>query len=81
VTDHERGCQGREYTCTCGYDDNREALIETLTEALQAIASMHDGNPPLPLADMPEIDYARRTISTIHREARTAIAAAKEMQS
>lgn len=23
-TDHARGCQGREYTCTCGYDDQRE---------------------------------------------------------
>lgn len=23
-TDHARGCQGREYTCTCGYDEQRE---------------------------------------------------------
>ena len=21
MTDHQRGCEGRTYTCTCGYDD------------------------------------------------------------
>jgi hypothetical protein len=21
LTDHQRGCAGRDYTCTCGYDD------------------------------------------------------------
>ena len=37
--DHDRGCQGREYSCTCGYDARVEALaleaattLETLTE-------------------------------------------------
>lgn len=30
--DHARGCEGREYTCTCGYDDERDALIERLKE-------------------------------------------------
>lgn len=24
LNDHARGCQGREYTCTCGYDYQRE---------------------------------------------------------
>lgn len=24
---HARGCQGREYTCTCGYDERVEAAI------------------------------------------------------
>lgn len=32
--DHERGCQGREYTCSCGYDDKRDPL---LTEAADTI--------------------------------------------
>ena len=36
MNDHERGCQGREYTCTCGYDADRDALIETLVKALEA---------------------------------------------
>jgi len=26
-SDHKRGCQGREYTCTCGFDDERDAAI------------------------------------------------------
>jgi len=25
--DHERGCKGREYSCTCGYDDKRDPLL------------------------------------------------------
>lgn len=26
-SDHKRGCQGREYTCTCGFDDERDVAI------------------------------------------------------
>lgn len=33
--DHERLCQGREYTCTCGHDD---AVHQALTAALQSAA-------------------------------------------
>ncbi len=25
--DHERGCQGRYYECSCGYDDKRDPLL------------------------------------------------------
>ena len=28
--DHARGCQGREYTCTCGYDERVADEIERL---------------------------------------------------
>lgn len=35
--DHERGCQGREYSCTCGYDDKRDPL---LTEAADTITTL-----------------------------------------
>ena len=27
--DHARGCEGRTYTCTCGYDDRVEAALRT----------------------------------------------------
>ena len=31
--DHERGCQGRYYDCSCGYDDKRDPLMtEAATE-------------------------------------------------
>jgi hypothetical protein len=34
MNDHARGCQGRGYICTCGYDDERDRRIEALeTEA------------------------------------------------
>ncbi len=25
--DHDRGCHGREYSCSCGYDDQRDPLL------------------------------------------------------
>jgi hypothetical protein len=31
--DHARGCTGREYACTCGYDDWVAAEIERLRVA------------------------------------------------
>jgi hypothetical protein len=43
--DHERGCQGRCYDCSCGYDDKRDPLlkesaaeIERLRAALEQIS-------------------------------------------
>ena len=45
--DHERGCKGREYDCSCGYDDKRDPLledaaarIERLEAALRAILNV-----------------------------------------
>jgi len=35
--DHERGCQGREYDCTCGFD---ERTFVTAKEAAQTIAAL-----------------------------------------
>ena len=37
VTDHERGCQGREYTCTCGWD---ERVWKTSVEAADEIEKL-----------------------------------------
>lgn len=58
----------------------RELLTRTpsaheakLVEALKDILMMHDGNQPAAL-NMPELDYARRTIDTIHARVRQAIA-------
>ena len=30
-----RGCEGRNYTCTCGCDDRRDVLIDKLVKALE----------------------------------------------
>lgn len=47
--DHGRGCQGREYSCTCGYDDRVDAVaaaaadeIERLRAALKPFAKEWD---------------------------------------
>lgn len=38
MDDHERGCQGRTYACSCGYDDERDAEIERLRKLLDLAA-------------------------------------------
>jgi hypothetical protein len=35
--DHERLCQGREYTCTCGYDNRIWAAAIAAADALEAL--------------------------------------------
>ena len=52
--------------------------VKRLRAALEIITMMHDGNPPLPLADMPSVEYARRTIRNIHQEARAALKGTSE---
>lgn len=42
--DHERGCQGRYYDCSCGYDDKRDPL---LTDAADEIARLRAENERL----------------------------------
>lgn len=42
MSDHERGCQGREYTCTCGHDKETDALIKQLTGALNFILAFYE---------------------------------------
>lgn len=59
-TDHLRGCEGREYECSCGHIDRQDALMleaaaaltsleaerDRLREALQEIAEMTDPDQP-----------------------------------
>ena len=42
MNDHERGCQGREYTCTCGYDAERESSLLSLKTEMEAMAKALD---------------------------------------
>jgi len=52
LTDHQRGCAGRDYTCTCGYDDAVDRLskwqkgfnsgVEEAAKALEADAKKCD---------------------------------------
>ena len=53
-------------------DENAELL-----EALETIMHMHDGNMPDALAGMNDVDYARQTIGSMHKEARAAVKKAK----
>lgn len=32
MNDHQRGCAGRDYTCTCGYEDARDSRIEAFKQ-------------------------------------------------
>jgi hypothetical protein len=52
LTDHQRGCAGRDYTCTCDYDDAVDRLsrwqkgfnsgVEEAAKALEADAKLCD---------------------------------------
>lgn len=35
--DHERGCQGRYYDCSCGYDGKRDPLIEEAADRIEQL--------------------------------------------
>jgi len=37
MRDHARLCEGREYTCSCGYDKERDDLQNELLKALKAM--------------------------------------------
>ena len=51
--DHERGCQGRCYDCSCGYDEKRDPLlkdaaneIERLRIALKELRAENEARRP-----------------------------------
>ena len=35
--DHERGCQGRYYDCTCEYDGKRDPLLEEAADRIEQL--------------------------------------------
>ena len=35
--DHERGCQGRYYDCSCGYDDKRDPLMTEAADEIERL--------------------------------------------
>lgn len=87
--DHARGCQGREYTCTCGYDEriatalsDQKAEIERLTKALEPFAKYMEGGMDLdnhgaPLPDDQGVGWVYLTYADF-RAARAALPAKGE---
>lgn len=45
--DHKRGCQGREYVCTCGYDDKIIAITNEAAEAIENLRADRDSHQRL----------------------------------
>jgi len=35
--DHKRGCEGREYTCTCGHDEKIDSALRRASEAYRSV--------------------------------------------
>jgi hypothetical protein len=66
LNDHKKGCEGRTYTCTCGYDDAQAAenarLRERLTQAIERLRDMLQGD------DGQAWDEARRFVDIIAQE-------------
>ena len=67
-TDHARGCQGREYTCTCGYDDQVEARLSML-ERFHAAWVAYEVATATGVGDF--IKGRREDLIRIHHEIRT----------
>jgi len=42
MDDHKRGCEGRNYTCICGYDDEIDLLKESLQGHIMTIGIQED---------------------------------------
>jgi hypothetical protein len=68
MSDHARGCEGRNYTCTCGHDASSTALVERLTKALEKIAVETTIGEPFKSEDRimsrdAMIDHARSALS------------------
>lgn len=40
LTDHARGCQGREYACSCGYDTERDTALAELQKRVSFARSL-----------------------------------------
>ena len=77
MTDHQRGCEGRTYTCTCGYDDQLVRIgpdaVERATQALQANKQGWENVIEFALLPQRHHDTARALIE----QCRAAIAALK----
>ena len=37
MIDHSRGCQGREYACSCGYDNNTDEIKERNSRLIESM--------------------------------------------
>ena len=43
--DHERGCQGRCYDCSCGYDDRRNPLLIDAADEIERLRAATQWRP------------------------------------
>lgn len=48
LTDHARNCRGREYECTCGFDDQQAALLKALAGLFADWDKRANIGPPFP---------------------------------
>lgn len=66
--DHERGCKGREYDCSCGYDGKRDPLMNEAADEItrlraaikQAIRQHEEGNRGLAHRTLCEAVYGEQ---------------------
>lgn len=58
--DHERGCQGRYYDCSCGYDGKRDPLLD---EAAARITQLEAALREIEYLDRPQSRGLPRRVS------------------
>ena len=50
--DHARGCEGRNYTCTCGHDDRLAARITALSAEVERLTEAYNRLGDMALANV-----------------------------
>lgn len=65
-SDHARGCEGRNYSCTCGYDDAIAARIEALEAENERLRELLDAWLGLAREHL-DTELAGRTFAALER--------------
>lgn len=67
MSDHARGCEGRNYTCTCGHDDRMATDRRTINEAIGFLrhfkADAEAGRACIPETVQKAIDHLQAAIA------------------
>lgn len=64
---HKRGCEGRNYACTCGYDDRVEAELSRLRSSNEAKRKALEQIRDVYFEDAKELQYLNAKATIIER--------------
>lgn len=72
--DHQRGCQGREYTCSCDYDRKKDELVTKAADEIERLEEEVFQYKRSDFSGQEQIAELESRLATIERETREACA-------